>query len=144
MPSQFTIEYAVFVFLSTLGVLQVVFATNGIRGLLFIRPSRRASALLGAALVIGAIVWFFFGDSRNVPDTTTGLDGNEQSLWFALSAAAAVAATLLLTSLLNHRWGQTHLDGPPGLDILAQTTYFQAMRSSLRKTFRKAHISTPQ
>jgi hypothetical protein len=126
MPTQFTLEYALFVFISALGVLQFVFARNGLRGLLFVRRSLTASAALGALIVVTAFVWFFTSAPRNVPDTTLGLDGNAQARWFAIGSAAAVAVTFLVSSAINSRWGATPREGASGIDALDQTTFLKA------------------
>ncbi len=138
MPTQFTLEYALFVFIGALGALQFVFAVNGMRGALFISRSLRASALLGALLVLGAFVWFFASAPRNIPDTGLGLDGNDQSRWFTVAGATALALTLLVTSALNDRWGRTYTGGARGLDALQQTTFLRAVVHTLSRLWNRS------
>ena len=138
MPTQFTLEYALFVFIGALGALQFVFAVNGMRGALFISRSLRASALLGALLVLGAFVWFFASAPRNIPDTGLGLDGNDQSRWFTVAGATASALTLLVTSALNDRWGRTYTGGARGLDALQQTTFLRAVVHTLSRLWNRS------
>ena len=132
---QFTLEYALFVFVSAVGVLQFVFARNGIQGMLFIRRSPGASALLGVLLVAAAVVWFFVSGPRNLPDTSLGLDGNQQALWFALAAATAVGVTALLSSVINYRWAERDTEEAAGLDALEHTTFLQALGRRLLRVW---------
>ena len=138
MPTQFTLEYALFVFIGALGALQFVFAVNGMRGALFISRSLPASALLGALLVLGAFIWFFASAPRNIPDTGLGLDGNDQSRWFTVAGATALALTLLVTSALNDRWGRTYTGGSRGLDALQQTTFLRAVVHTLSRLWNRS------
>ena len=126
MPTQFTLEYTLFVFIGALGVLQFVFARNGLRGVLFFRRSLRGSTALGVLMVVAAFVWYFTSEQRNMPDTTVGLDGVAQARWFAIGAGAAVAVTFLVTSAINHRWSAEPREGAQGIEALDQTTFLKA------------------
>ena len=120
-------DYALFVFISVLGTFQLVFARNGVRGMLFLRRFPRGSALLGALMVVAAFTWYFGGEPRNLPDTESGLAGTAQTLYFFLGATAALATTGLFSSLINYRWGRS--GSPPssiGIGALEWTTYVQA------------------
>lgn len=121
-------DYALFVFISVLGTFQLVFARNGVRGMLFLRRFPRGSALLGALTVVAAFTWYFgAGEPRNLPDTDGGLDGSTQTLYFFLGATGALATTGLFSSLINYRWGRS--GSPPssiGIGALERTTYVQA------------------
>ncbi len=138
MPTQFTFEYALFVFIGALGALQLVFAGNGMRGALFISRSLPASVLLGGLLVLGTFVWFFASAPRNLPDTGLGLDGNDQTRWFTVAGATALALTLLVTSALNDRWARTYRGGRRGLDALEQTTFLRAVAHTLSRVRKRS------
>ncbi len=133
MPTDsFIADYTLWVFLSALGVLQLVAARSGLAGLLFVRRRPRATAYAGAALVAASFAWFFGSGVRNLPDTVSGLDGVTQSLWFAVAATAAVAVTFLGTSAINHAWGAGYERDasppqPAGLDVLEHTTFARAL-----------------
>ena len=134
MPSSFTFDYVVFVFGSAVGVLQFAFARAGLSGLLFLRPWPRLTQVLGAAVVVGVFTWYFGSEPRNLPDTGAGLDATNQVWLFASATAAAVAVTFLLTSMVNHRWGQDHgwdreADAwpPAGVGWLRRTTAARAL-----------------
>ena len=129
MPGPFVLDYCLLVFLSALGVVQIAAAANGLVGLLFIRH-RTASLLLGAVLVVGAFLWFFLSEPRNIPDTADGLDGNQTAGLFAVAAGAAVMLTLLASSLRNRRLSRQG-PLPAGLDALRETTYLRALAHAL-------------
>lgn len=132
-PTPFIADYALWVFLSALGVLQFVAARSALTGLLFLRRWPRPSAYLGLMLAAASLVWFFVSEFRNLPDTQTGLNGNTQALWFVLSTSAAVAVTFLASSALNHRWGAANgwdpaeRSAPSGLGWLEHTTFARAL-----------------
>ncbi|MCS7207871.1 MAG: hypothetical protein NZ951_08100 [Dehalococcoidia bacterium] len=123
-------DYFIFVFLSSLGVVQVAAAYAGLWGILFLR-SRWSSALVGVGLVALGFAWFFAPGPRHIPDTHGGLDGNAQALLFTLAAASAVAFTLLFGSLVNARFLHPRNTLSEGLDALREATYLQALWRSL-------------
>ena len=123
--SELTGDYFILVFTGALGVLQVAAAYSRLDGLLFIRH-RSLAAGLGVVVAIGAFVWFFASEPRNIPDTAGGLDGNKQTVLFAAAAWAAVGATLVASSLINWRRGN-RMPLQWGLGALGGTTYIQAL-----------------
>ncbi len=137
MNSPFVPDYLLFIFFSGIGVLQLVFAHHRTTGALLIRGSRRASGLIGAAIVVSAFTWFFASERRNVSDTTGGMDGSSQVLAFAIGIAGAVGVTLLLTSFINYRWGRQAAEIPLGIEGLQHTTYVQAVARNLVNMWRQ-------
>ena len=137
MLSGFALDYVLWVFAVALGVVQAVCAMSGLRGLLFAREAPvRTNATGGLGLAAVATVWYFLDERRNLPDTSVGLDANVQAFWFAVAGAAAIALTLAVTSVVNHRWGADHgwdpssgAPPPEGLGWLARTTFFRAARA---------------
>jgi hypothetical protein len=130
------LDYLIMVFLSSLGVIQVACAYSRLRGLLFLgRPLW--SALLGAGLVVAGFAWFFAPGPRLIPDTEGGLDGNSQTGLFAAGAGAAVAATMVVSSILNHR----RLPGLRvmvwGLEALRETIYLKALVQGVKELWRR-------
>ena len=82
----FAADYVLFIFLASLGVVQLAALKNRLKGLYFIRiPLLNFVAAL--ALVVGSFVWFFVSEPRNLPDTGGGLDGNQQAMFSAAAAA---------------------------------------------------------
>ena len=125
----FELDYTLFVFVAALGLFQVVAGWNGLEGLLLVRP-RSVAKVVGAALVIGAFTWFFGTETRNLPDTSGGLDGPQQAGYFTAAAGSALLVTLALSSLLNFRRANG-VPGKLGLDDLRDTTYLHALGSTV-------------
>ena len=144
MPSPFTFDYAVFVFGSAVGVLQFAFARAELWGLLFLRPWPRLTQVLAVAVVVGVFTWYFGSEPRNIPDTGAGLAANSQAWLFASATAAAVAATFLVTSVVNHRWGRDHgwdpeadTWPPSGVGWLRRTTAARALGARIAAVVRR-------
>ncbi|MFN3974517.1 MAG: hypothetical protein ACK4K2_04490 [Dehalococcoidia bacterium] len=129
MPALGT-EYIVFVFLASLGVVQIAAAYAGLWGLLFLR-SRWTSAVVGAGLVVVGFARFFAPGPRHIPDTNGGLDGNAQALLFTLSAGAAILFTLVFASVANARFLHSQRQPPEGLEALRESTYLQVLGRTL-------------
>lgn len=139
MQSAFLMDYIFWVFISTLAVVQFAAARSGIWGMLYAREWPKATQCFALMITIVAFVWYFVTEDRNQPDTGLGLDANVQAFWFAASGAVAVSATLIITSVINHRWGGEghgwdNLSGeapPTGIAWLSQTTFFHAIRARI-------------
>ena len=134
--SELARDYLVLCFLSALGVVQIAAAYARLQGLLLVRRPL-LSVVLGLALVLAGFLWFFLPGPRLVPDTSGGLDGNQQSLYFALCAGAAVAATLALSSVVNHRRLRFQ-HGATGLDALRDATYLQTMLQTVKRLWKRS------
>ena len=126
MP-EFVLDYFVFVFFSALGVLLFVTAYYRLYGLMLF--SRLISLVLGALLISGAVTWFFASEYRNAPDTAAGLDGNEQTLLFAVGAASAIILLLLVSSLRH--WSMKGKPDATGLDMLRHSNYWRLITKAL-------------
>jgi hypothetical protein len=110
-------------------------ACNGFHGLLFL-PNRRLSFLIGLFLLVAAFAWFFLSAPRNVPDTGHGLNGNQQFGYFFAGLGAALALTLLASSLRNLSLGADLEEPPPGIDALRQSNYLRALYRTLSRDVR--------
>lgn len=125
-PPMFTFatDYCIGVFISTLGALQFAFSVGGLRALLIFKRALIARAL-GLALAAGGFAFFFLTEFRNINDYEGGLDAPSQALFFFLGAAAALAFTLALTSVLNRRMVAPEGEDAPegGIDSLRNTNY---------------------
>ncbi|MDA1036027.1 MAG: hypothetical protein O3B65_03990 [Chloroflexi bacterium] len=139
MWSGFAIDYAILVFFSTLGAMQIVASRNGLAGIMLLRGRRLLSTVLGSGVIAAAFTWFFTSEFRNLPDTGAGLEANTQTATFALAGGVAVGVTFVMSSLVNHRWASatSHdaVSGEPlktGLDVLRQTTFVLAIVARLK------------
>ncbi len=132
----FPLDYFALVFSAACGVFQLAAACNKFPALLLL-PGRRPSFLLGLALMVAAFAWFFLSAPRNVPDITQGLNGNEQAGYFFAGSGAALAFTLLASSLRNLSLGAGPGDPAPGMDALRGYNYLRALHRTLRSSVRR-------
>ena len=131
----FEADYVLFIFLASLGVVQLAALRNGLKGLCFIRnPSLNLA--LALALVAGSFLWFFFSEPRNLPDTGDGLDGNQQAMYSVAAAVSAVLFTLTTTSLINIGIGRREDKQESGLQALRHSTYFTALRRTMNRLWK--------
>ena len=100
MTGSFVLDYILLTCLLSCGVFQAAAACGGFRGLQFFE-SRTFSIIFGLTVFTGAFVWFFLSQSRNVPDTGLGLNGNEQFGYFFAGSGLGLALTLAVSSLLR-------------------------------------------
>ena len=131
----FEADYILFIFLASLGVVQLAALKNRLKGLCFIRIPVLNLAL-ALALVAGSFLWFFISEPRNLPDTGDGLDGNQQAMYSVVAAISAVLFSLAATSLINlgiHRGGDRQ---ESGLQAMRRTTYFSALRRTLSRLWK--------
>ena len=131
----FAADYVLFIFLASLGVVQLAALKNRLKGLYFIRiPLLNFVAAL--VLVVGSFVWFFVSEPRNLPDTGGGLDGNQQAMFSVAAAVGAVLFTLATTSLLNAGFGRGEELKGTGLQALRRTNYFIALRRTMGRLWK--------
>lgn len=125
-------DYFLFVFMVSLGVLQLVAAWGRLEGLSFFR--KKYLGYIFAAVMIGVGYWLFFRVDRNIADTEGGLTG---PLLFSLLFAALIIAilfTLIISSAINARWGRSDPKGEQdGFEALKRMTYLQAIKRGLRR-----------
>lgn len=125
-----TLDYLEFVFLASLGVIQVAAANSSLWGLCII-PKRAHSTVIGLVFTAIAFVWFFGSRSHTVP----GLEGAQLGFYFLGGAIVAALSSLLLGSIsgvLVRISNQRFEDDPSslaveGLEALEAMTFFEAM-----------------
>ena len=139
--SEFATEYSIFVFIASLGAIQIGASVGELSGLLLVRSPLLARAL-GTVVIVAAVVWFFASENRNINDYEGGLDANGQGLYFFYSALGAVIVTLVVSSLVNHRLTGGHAPRPDGFDALKHTMYIRALWRSLRYWSREWRTQT--
>ena len=129
------IEYAILIFVAATGVIQIAAANADLRGILFV-ASRRAAAVIGAAIILAGFSWFFILVNRN----DRGLEGLEQTLIFVPSATAAIVATVLATSAIHRlrlrrarRTGEA--EAAEGERVSQQDSAAQGLERLRRKTY---------
>ena len=131
----FVADYVLFIFLASLGVVQLAALKNKLKGLYFIRIPL-LNFVTALALVVGSFLWFFVSEPRNLPDTGGGLDGNQQAMFSVAAAVGAVLFTLATTSLLNAGLGRGEDGRGTGLQALRRTNYFIALRRTMGRLWK--------
>ena len=129
-------SYVSLVFFASLGVLQLAVAHAGLTKLLFVK-NKTLACFLGLTLIVASFTWFFWDGPRHIPDTSGGLDGNDQAARFSLSALAAVGFTMLTSSMLNRRTEGRPNPAPNGLESLRDNTYMESLPAGLRSLWRE-------
>ena len=131
-------EYCVFVLVAVVGLLQLVAAVNGLKGMLFIR-NRPVTVLLSLAAVVFAFWWFFYRDDRiNTVMRRTGLEGAQQFTVFCWTTFAALVATLVVASLLRLLVYRRAADDDPeerteGVYQLKYVSWFEALKEAMQR-----------
>jgi hypothetical protein len=139
MLTDFGWDYFLFVFAASLGVLQLTAAYSRLYGLLLF--NRALSSLLGLVAVVLAFTWFFASEPRNIPDTSSGLDGNQQAILFFAGALAALVTTLVASSLRHWSMagGGEH---DRGLEALRRASYLRVLLKGLDGHWKRSTRST--
>ena len=132
MTGSFVLDYILLTGLLSCGVFQAAAAFGGFRGLQFFE-SRVFSIIFGLAVFTGALTWFFLSQSRNVPDTNLGLNGNEQFGYFFAGSGLGLAFTLALSSLIHRNLGKGLGRLPRGLDALKLAGYHRCLAQALHE-----------
>lgn len=129
------LEYLIFVFTASVGVLQLVAVRTKLKGLLFLRKPVLAY-VLSLLIIGGSFYWFFQRDNRM--DTVmrhTGLEGSGMFYNFCMAVFLALVFTFVVSSLINmvrHKTGNNDNEAISGLDALKEQSYFEALKSSFR------------
>ena len=128
-------EYLTFIFMASVGVLQLVAAWRQLKGLLFLKRPALAYPL-SFLLIGGAFYWFFQRDNRiDTIMRRPGLEGSGQFYNFCMGAFAALLFTLAVSSLiglLQRRGQHSENKHSEGLDTLRKMSYFEAVKHSFR------------
>ncbi|MBM3934581.1 MAG: hypothetical protein FJ319_09815 [SAR202 cluster bacterium] len=128
----FSTDYYLMVAVAAFGVIQIAASIGGLRGLLLFK-SPAVTRVLGAALILAALYWFFSSAPRNINDYEGGLDGNRQAVYFLLGAITATALTVLVSSARNSRLGKGVAIAQEGLDALRHANYLRALKRTMEQ-----------
>lgn len=146
--SPLELEYFLFAFIASCGILQLAAALSKLKGLLFL--GKVVGGYVLATLTIGgAFGWFFaWGNRLQEKIIQIGLEGAQQFYYFILAAFSALAFTLIASSVVNlvsaslfslgkGKPNSTRAKQPVkaelGLDNLQEMTYFEAIWHSFRE-----------
>lgn len=155
-------EYFLFIFLASLGILQIAASYTNLEGLSFFSRTARGY-IFGALSIVGGFSWFYtvgnrhpdisyeittsdlfrYGWSISVPDGTELVMGEgEYVIVFLLAVGCALLITIMLSSIVKFRiLSRTPEDmsekAEEGLEALKYMTFFQAITRNLRNGKRK-------
>ena len=93
-----TQEYFFVVFVAAMGFIQFAAVRGGLKGLMFIQNFAFNRAL-AYVLMVPVMMVFFTGNYRNPVGI---IEGAQQAGLFSLASVAALAATLVIASVINH------------------------------------------
>ena len=126
------IDYLLFVFMVSLGVLQFGAAWGRLEGISFF--PRRYLGYIFAAVMVCAGYWWFFRIDRNIPDTAGGISGPWLFAYLVAGLAIAIVLTLLVSSAVKARWGRPDSEGEQrGLEVLKRMTFIQAIIRAVQR-----------
>ncbi len=124
----FVARYCAYVFIATIGVLQLSAARWRLRGISFFR-SKRWGYAFGAVALVGAFTWFFGFTGLDLTKPT--FDTPPQLAWLTLSVACGILATLGISSLINRRMAPPDKEDAAleeeGLEALKRKSYLKAI-----------------
>lgn len=128
-------DYFLLVFIASIGVVQITALTAKLDGLCFFkRPALQL--IFGALLIVGAFVWFFLSDERNIQHK---VEGSQQLGLFLGAIVAGYAVTGILASIIQAKV-KTRVDNPAkekqhelGMESLKNNTLIGCIRSSFKK-----------
>ena len=129
------LDYFILVFLSSLGVYQIVSVYAKLDGLCFFRQPV-IQYIFGILAIIGAFGWFFTSEERNIHTT---IEGSQQLGLFLGSIVASWVFTNILASIMQAKvssGGSTPREDKQydmGTETLKKTTLFGGIVSSLKK-----------
>lgn len=150
-------EYFLFIFLSSLGILQIAASYSNLNGLSFFKRPKWGY-IFGALSIVGGFSWFYivgnphpevgyaitvsdifvYGWSNPKPPDIGLIMGEGESLiFFLLAVGCALLTTIVISSIVKFRISpRTPEDmsekAEEGLEALKRMTFFQAITRSLR------------
>jgi hypothetical protein len=129
------LDYFILVFISSLGVYQIVAINAKLDGLCFFRQPV-IQYIFGILAIIGAFGWFFTSEERSIHTT---VEGAQQLGLFLGSIVASWVFTNILASIMQAKVNSqrgTPREGKQydmGTETLKKTTLFGGISSSLKK-----------
>lgn len=120
--------YFLFVFISAIGVLQIIASYNRSVGFSFFLNKPFLGYILSIIVIITMYWWFFYGTgNKNTREII--LEGAQQLGWSAVAIVSAVVFTLLVCSLLRIKQPyKLIIERKKGLGALQQETLLQIIR----------------
>ena len=132
----FAFDYLLLVFLASCGTIQIAVSQGQLYGLRFIKfPS--LNRIFGLLIISISFIWFFISEPRNIPDSSYGLNGNQQALLFILGAGIATIFTILISSLHHYSNNRKCFLSKPGLESLNSNSFLSSTRTYLKLLWKR-------
>ncbi|GAF71400.1 unnamed protein product [marine sediment metagenome] len=150
------LEYFLFIFLASLGVLQIAASYANLNGLSFFKKPTWGY-IFGSLAIVGGFSWFYivgnphpdvgyavtasdilrYGWSNPMPPDIGLILGDGESVgFFLLAVGCAILTTIAISSIvkfrLSPRTTEEKKEDPKGLEALREMTFFQAITRILR------------
>jgi hypothetical protein len=119
----FVAEYCVYVFIAVIGMMQIIAAKWGLRGIAFFR-NKKWGYLFGAVAIAGVFIWFFGFTGLNLMEPT--FDTPPQLMWLAVSVVLALLTTFGISSIVNRR-PTPDAEQADGIEVLKEKSYWHAV-----------------
>ena len=124
---EFSIAYFIFITVASVGVIQFAASRHKLDGLMIFR-SLFITRMVSVILPIGASIWFFTSENRNISDHLGGLSGNAVALTFFLATATGWLITAIISSAVHTRAQLGSDKLILGITALQDKTYFRALQ----------------
>ncbi|UCC59422.1 MAG: hypothetical protein JSW38_05055 [Dehalococcoidia bacterium] len=129
------LDYFILVFVSSIGVYQIVSIPVGLKGLWFF-TNRNVQYFIGFMAIAGVFSWFYTSEHRNIQHT---VEGSQQLMLFLAAVISAYITTAIMASIIQALIGSK--DGVTiagkqqdlGMEKLKSTTLLGGILSSLRQ-----------
>ena len=119
----FPLDYFIYVFVSSIAVIQLAAIKSGLNRLLIIK-NKFVTKLCAFILIPTSAIIFIYSENRIINDYEGGLDANEQFLIFSFACVATFIITCLLTSLYSKsEIDISDLKGINGIDALSNYSF---------------------
>lgn len=123
------IEYYFLIILLSISTIQIASSYSGINGITFFQK-RKCNTVFSAAIAIPCMAVLI---TWNWHKPTGVIEGAEQFFLFMAGIVSAIALTMFISSLVNHKRFQGNPpDTSDGFEALQHKTFYQALSVRLR------------
>lgn len=129
------LDYFILVFVSSVGIYQIVSIPVGLKGLGFF-AFKKLQYVFGFLVLAGAFSWFYTSEHRNYQHT---VEGSQQLMLFLAAIITAYITTAVIASIIQALVGSKEreiIEGKQqdlGVEKLKSTTLLGGILHSLRK-----------
>ena len=128
------LDYFLFVFIASVGTLQIAASYAQLRGLSFF--NRSIAGYISGSLTVVLAFWWFFASEKRVGHCI--IEGFEQFQLLIAGVATAIIVTITLASIIKSRKLPCCGSEETGLESLKYITHFQVITRYFRKRGNKS------